>query len=322
MPNDYINIDAIAPKQEQMANRGLAGLWQMRDRARYEQLAPMQDEQYRAATELALEDLTQGRPVRQATRDATVRDLPVKSRQLEAQTRGQELGTMFEEAMHPGKVKLGLGQQQLDRGQQGIAGVVQMIAQTPGGPDYVARIGQAIRASGVDPRHPVLQQILQSQTPEEASQKAYMFIKQQDFTNPAYRQATDLQYMQDSGAGYRARLAADATRDSARTAAGAKIDTPLDILRKPGNVKEKVPAAIVILNDDRASPQDRLLAQRYLKQNWQAYVIETNKNMYATIPGFDQVPEMTNPADPNARQATPKPNKRFNPQTGKIEEIR
>src|SRR3990167_557660 len=66
--NDYINPEAIRPKYGWQPQGALAGMWSMRDRNRYEDVASLQDMLMKLAAQKEQEDMVMGGPVRQAER--------------------------------------------------------------------------------------------------------------------------------------------------------------------------------------------------------------------------------------------------------------
>jgi len=302
MADDYLNPQALRPQATTgpfavSPNPGLQGMYNVRDRARYEDLARLQDILMKLKTDTAQEEYTQGMPVRQAERTAKIADLPMKSRDLAATTGMNEDKRTLSGAMLPGQIDIGKGQQDLDKGQQQIARVIQVIAQTPPGPDYAARLGQVIQGAGYNQQNmpPALRQILSVSNPKEAQQRAQAFIQQQSATNPAYRQAMDVVGAQ----GQTARDVAEINRKSAKEAAlaraAAKNKSAMQLLKESPNPLTAVTRAGMIYADFESDAQTKEYARRVIMQNWEAYVAQVQKGAMAPIPGFPQVKPLRNP---------------------------
>jgi hypothetical protein len=326
---DYINPESVRPKYGWQPSSGLAGMFYSRDRDRYEEMARMQDTRMGAATQLTLEDLVQGAPARQATRDATVRDLPVQSRGLEATTRGQELNTEFTEATQPGKIGLAQGEQDLARGQQGIAKAVQVIAQEPAGPDWAARVGTKIRDSGLKPGDPsikILQGILDTGNPQEAQQRALQWLQLQSQTEPAYRQTMDSTRMRGEYDLKRQELANQGAVQAAQARTAAKNKSSVQILKEASGkgATEQVHAAMLVINDPDVDPQIKQMATALYNAALPAYQREQQRGIQPQISGFPQTPGIQMPQYGQQPGAAPQggATHRFNPQTGKVEPIR
>lgn len=242
-------------------NPGLQGLYALRDRGRYDRMMSLEEQMKQAQTGKEVEDFQEGRAARQAQRAAIVRDLPVKSRELEATTLSKELTAAEQEALHEGKIELGLGEQDLNRGQQNIARVIQAIANAPDGPDYISRIGTAMKQAGVNPKtSPILGHILGAPTPREASARAHAYLQQQSFTNPAYRQAMDVTDLKGRYDLEGRHISGQYSVDAARANAKSPVD-PMDQLLKTNDPVQKYMLAGHLARDPHADPKVRALAQ-------------------------------------------------------------
>lgn len=69
---DYINPEAIRPKYGWQPQGALAGMWSMRDRFRYDDVASLQDLLMRLQAQKEREELIQGAPVRAAERQQKI----------------------------------------------------------------------------------------------------------------------------------------------------------------------------------------------------------------------------------------------------------
>jgi hypothetical protein len=300
-----------------------------RDRDRYEDVSRMQDERMRHQTQLSLEDLVQGAPVREAKRTAELSDLPTESRRKTAEARKTELGTELTEATQPGQIGLAQGEQELARGQQGIAKAVQVIAQEPAGPDWAARVGTKIRDSGLKPGDPsikILQGILDTGNPQEAQQRALQWLQLQSQTEPAYRQTMDSTRMRGEYDLKRQGLANQGAVQAAQARTAAKNKSSVQILKEASGkgATEQVHAAMLVINDPDVDPQIKQMATALYNAALPAYQREQQRGIQPQIPGFPQTPGIQMPQYGSQQGAAPSggATHRFNPQTGKVEPIR
>ena len=308
MPNNYPLV--TPPQWDEKIPAGLAGLLYSQDRGRYEHRANLQDQTLGAQTQLNLEDLVKGAPARQATRDATVRDLPVKSRGLEATTRGQEQGVEFTEATQPGRIQQVQGEQELAMGQQSIAKAVQVIAQEPAGPDWAARVGTKIRDSGLKPNDPsvrILQGILNTGNPQEAQKRAMQWLQLQSQTEPRYREAMDRTKMGGEYDLERQRIANQGAVQVAQARAAAKNRSSVQILREASGkgAVEQVHAAMLVINDPDVDPQIKQMATQLYNAALPAYQREQQRGIPPQIPGFPQAPGIQMPQYGSQQGAAP-----------------
>jgi hypothetical protein len=288
---DYINPTSIRPPYKWQPSSGLAGMFYSRDRDRYEEVARMQDERMRHQTQLSLEDLVQGAPVRAAERTAKIADAPVRSRGLEAITRGQELGTEFTEATQPGKIDLTLGEQSLAKGQQGIARAVQVIAQEPAGPDWAARVGTKIKASGLKPNDPsiqILQGILDTGNPQEAQKRALQWLQLQSQTEPRYREAMDTQRERSRSAAEVANIQGGWAVKAAGARAAAKTKNYMQSLIAENDPTKKMALAVQIVADSNADPILKEVANTLIQQLQGLVQSRAQQGAQPNIPGFPQ----------------------------------
>jgi len=301
---DYFNPQSVKPE---LTNPGLAGLAQVRDRALYERLMGLQEQLSRINTAKEQEDFTLGAGARQAQRDATVRDLPVKSRDLETLTRQHELATGKTEALQPGEIELARGKQALDKGQQGIASVIQMLAQAPPGPDYIARVGQVIKQSRADVNNPMLKHVLSAPNPQEAQKRAQAILAQQSNVDPAYRMTMDKTNLAGQWDAERARITGEYQVRAAHERAKAKARTVMQQLTMENDPKKKLFLIAQAIRDPDIDDSTRA----WLKQLGDAILPwaerDANKGVTPAIPGFPTPSPLPNPtAQPGATSA-PKP---------------
>jgi hypothetical protein len=322
VPNDYINPTAVRPQYAWQPSSGLAGMAYSQDRRRYDDVSSLQDLMMSNQAQLSLEDVVQGAPVRQAERTAKLKDLPATSRQLEANTRKAELGIEFEEAMQPGKIRLGQGEQGLAQGQQGIARVIQAIAQAPEGPDYIARVGAAAREAGVPANHPVLQDILNVSSPKEAQAKARAFLQQQSNVDQPYRTTMDKTRMEGNYSLRRQELANEGAVNAASIRAQAKNKSAVDMLRQAKDPIQSVTAAMAVINDPEIDPQIRQQAVQIYNASLPAYQRMLQRGIPPQIPNFPQTPNVQMPQYGEQPGGGAQPTHRYNPATRKVEPIR
>lgn len=296
---NYLNPTAVRPDNNWQPPEGLAGVLYSQDRARYDSLAGLQDIMARIEAAKAQEDFTKGMPVRQAERDAKLRDLPTTSRGLEATTRGQELNTGYQEAMQPGKIGLGMGEQGLAQGQQNIAKVIQAIAQVPPGPDYSARLSEVIARSGATKemlqKDPSLQHILNTTDPKEAATRANAFLQQQSTVDPAYRMTMDKTRMSGDYDLERQRIANQGAVQAAQIRSSAKNKSAVDMLKQAKDPVQAITAAMAVINDPDIDPQIRQSAVQIYNANLPAYQRMMQRNVQPQIPGFPQMPGVQMP---------------------------
>ena len=297
------------PPYNWQPSSGLAGMAYSEDRRRYEDVGSLQDLMLQNQTQLSLEDLIQGAPVRTAERTAKLKDLPAQSRTLEASTRKAELGTQFEEAMQPGKIKLGMGEQGLAQGQQGIARVIQAIAQAPEGPDYIARIGAAAREAGVPANHPVLQDILNVNSPKEAQAKARAFLQQQSNIDQPYRTTMDKTIVGGEYDLERQRIANQGALASARASQTKQPKTPEQVFNEETNPEHKYAAAVALVNDPSQSVELRQRAGKFMSEMQALIERLSQRGIQPSIPDFPQPAPvaMPNPQGMGAGQPRPQP---------------
>ena len=296
---NYINPGSIRPAYDWKPSAGLAGMFLSRDRARYENMAGLQDAMMQDAATLSREDVLQGAPGRQATREALLRDLPVKSRGLEATTRGQELGTEFTEATQPGKIgTTNMGQRvqynaaQMQELQQGLA-IAESLANVQG-PASVPQIAQLIKQSGMDPNHPVLQSIL-SGDPRQVganARKVYQAINQhlQD-----YRSSMDKTGLEGEYSLERQRIANQGALASAKARTAAKSKSMEQLMNEAKTPVEAVTRAVTALADFEIEPRIKDKARKIIENNFEAYSTLVQKGQIQAIPGLPQIKPLTQP---------------------------
>jgi len=312
MPNEtvnYVNAESIRPGYDWKPKGFLAGSLYAKDRMRYEDLAALQDQMARDQAQLSRENVNEGYDARQATRQSEVNDRPLRTRDLGATVGMNEDKAAISKAMRPGQIELGLGQQGLDKGQQGIARVIQTIAQTPPGPDYIPRLQQVMKDSGIDMRNPppALKSILSVPSPEEAQKAAQAFIQQQSNTNPAYRQAIDVEGMRGNAARDVARIHGQASVDAARQRAAAKVKSYSQALMTENDPTKKLTLAVQIVADPESPEELKQIANVIIQQLQGLVQAKASQGQPPQIPGFPQSAPIPLP-QPGLPQGQPQQN--------------
>src|SRR3990167_6753019 len=296
---NYLNPGSIRPEYDWKPSAGLAGMFLSRDRSRYENMAGLQDAMMQDAATLSREDVLQGAPGRQATREALLRDLPVKSRGLEATTRGQELGTEFTEATQPGKIgTTNMGQRvqynaaQMQELQQGLA-IAESLANVQG-PASVPQIAQLIKQSGMDPNHPVLQAIL-SGDPRQVGANARKAHKAINEHLQDYRSSMDKTGLEGEYSLERQRIANQGALAAAHARAAAKSKSMKQLMNEAKSASEAVTRAITALADTEVDPRVKDKALTILKNNWAVYEMLVQKNQIQELPGLPPIRRLQQP---------------------------
>ena len=199
---NYVNPTAIRPEYNWKPSGVLAGMLYAQDRQRYDQVADLQDQMMGHAAAKSREDLIQGAPVRQAERDATLRDLPMKSRELAATTEGKELGTEFTRATQPGRIGATNAQSEATVSNQNLLQMQNRMAVAEalsriGGPAAVPQMAQILKQSGMNMQDPFIQSLLNVPDPSQVPARARAA---REALSAAYSQEMDKERMQQAGA--------------------------------------------------------------------------------------------------------------------------
>ena len=310
MPNDYNNPASIRPQTGPMTNQGLAGIYDIRDRARYEDQARLQDLIMRNEAGKSTEEYQEGYGVRQAERQGKIAQAPLDTTIKQNQADKSGLENIFTRGTQPGKMgvenqsnRVLQGAGQMEELQQGLA-IAGALAKVTPGPLAGQQIQQMMQQSGISPNHPVLRQILSGNDMSRIPQQAQQVYQQINEHLQPYRTTMDKEKMSGDTSRDVARINAAASDRRAAAANADKVKTAWTEFQIEGKGAEKLNHGLMLVEDPNVSKEKKDYVKAVLRKLQVREDERVAGQRVQQLPGF---PQMTPMPDVTQEAGAPQP---------------